>query len=91
VEASNIGVKNLSPTQIQAIGYANIPSDLDIALGLCISWVVEIHFLKTRQLVNTVKLFFAVPASNIGIRHRYVPQLANLIVSWTTRAELGCT
>jgi len=34
----------MSPTQIQAIGYANIPSDLNLALGLCISWVNEKHF-----------------------------------------------
>jgi len=36
-----LGVKNLSPTQTQAIGYKNIPSDLHLALGLCISLVVD--------------------------------------------------
>jgi len=41
VEASNTGVKNLPPTQIQTIGCANIPNDLHLALGLCISWVIE--------------------------------------------------
>jgi len=39
--ASILGVKNLSPTQTQAIGYTNIPSDLHLALGLCISLVVD--------------------------------------------------
>jgi len=44
VEAKIIEVKNLSPTQIHAIGYANIPSDLHLALRLCISWVFAKHF-----------------------------------------------
>jgi len=35
-----LGVKKLSLTQIKAIGYTNIPSDLHLALGLCISLVV---------------------------------------------------
>jgi len=38
-----------------------------IALGLCISWVIEINFVKNRQLVITmVKYIFAVEASNTG-------------------------
>jgi len=52
VEASNIGVKNLSPTQIQAIGYANIPSELHLALGLCISWIFEKHFCENQTASN---------------------------------------
>jgi len=44
--ASIIGLKNLSPIQTQAIGYANIPSDLQLAIGLCISWFVEINCEK---------------------------------------------
>jgi len=52
VEASNIGVKNLSPTQNQAIGCDNIPIDFHLTLGLCISWVVEKNFVKMKQLVN---------------------------------------
>jgi len=59
VDTADIGIKNLSPTQIQAIGYAIIPSHLHLALGLCISWVIEKHFVKTRLLVITmVKYIF---------------------------------
>jgi len=40
------------PFVIQAISYANIHSDLPLALGLCIRWVIEKHdCVKTRQLV----------------------------------------
>ena len=44
--ASILGVKNLSPTQTQAIGYKNIPSDLHLALRLCISLVVDKNYVK---------------------------------------------
>jgi len=43
-----------NPSTTQIIGYANIPSDLHLALGLSISWVVEKHFVKTRMLVITM-------------------------------------
>jgi len=45
-EARIVGVKNLSPTPTQAFGYANIPSDLQLALGLNISRVVEKDHVK---------------------------------------------
>jgi len=71
LEAANIGVKNLSPTQTQA-GYENMPSDLDISLGLCIYWVIAIHIVKSRQLVITmVKYAFAVAASILGVKNFY--------------------
>jgi len=54
--ASILGVKNLSPTQTQAIGYTNIHSDLHLALGLCISLVVhEIHFEIGLLVITMVK------------------------------------
>jgi len=49
-----LGVKNLSPTQTQAIGYKNIPSDLHLALGLCISLVVDKKHVKIGLLVITM-------------------------------------
>jgi len=36
-----VGVKSLLHTQTQAIGYSNIPSDLQLALRLINSWVDE--------------------------------------------------
>jgi len=47
-------VKNLSPTQTQAIGYTNIPSDIHFALGLCISLVVFKNHFKIGMLVITM-------------------------------------
>jgi len=49
--ASILGVKNLSPTQTQAIGYTNIHNDLHLALGLCISMVVHKNHFKIGLLV----------------------------------------
>jgi len=52
--ASILGVKNLSPTQTQAIGYPNNHSDLHLALGLCISLVVHKNHFKIGLLVITM-------------------------------------
>jgi len=55
----------LSPKQTQAIGYVNIPSHLPLALGLCISWVVEKNFVKNRQLIiSMVKYDFCCSSIN---------------------------
>jgi len=63
--ASILGVKNLSPTQTQAIGYTNIPSDLHLAFGLCISLVVFKNHFKIGLLVITmVKYVFCSSSFN---------------------------
>jgi len=63
--ASILGVKNLSPTQTQAIGYTNIPSDLPLVLGLCISLVVYKNHFKIGLLVITmVKYVFCCSSFN---------------------------
>jgi len=63
--ASILGVKNLSPTQTQAIGYTNIHSDLHLALGLCISLVVHKNHFKIGLLVITmVKYVFCSSSFN---------------------------
>jgi len=95
-----LGVKNLSPTQTQAIGYTNIPSDLHLALGLCISLVVFKNHFKIGLLVITmVKYVFAAAASILGVtkpvthknpsnwlyKHSQLPSLSFWIVH-----QLGC-
>ena len=52
--ASILVGKNLSPTQMQAIGYTNISSDLHLAFGLCISFVVFKNQAKIGLLVITM-------------------------------------
>jgi len=52
--ASILRVKKLPPTQTQAIGYTNIPSDLHLALGLCICLVVFKNQAKIGMLVITM-------------------------------------
>ena len=70
VAASILGVKNLSPTQTQAIGYTNIHSDLHLALTLCISLVVHKNHFKIGLLVITmVKYVFAAAASILGVKN----------------------
>jgi len=54
VAASILGGKNLSHTQTQAIGYTNIPSDLHLALRMCISLVVFKNQAKIGMLVITM-------------------------------------
>jgi len=54
VAASILGGKNLSPTQTQAIGYTNIPSDLHLALRMCISLGVFKNQAKIGMLVITM-------------------------------------
>jgi len=58
VAASVVGVKNLSPTKIQAIGYINIPNELQLQFGLSISLVVEKNNIKIRQLLITMVNIF---------------------------------
>ncbi len=67
VAASILIVKKLSPTQTQAIGYKNIPSDLHLALGLCISLVAHKNHVKIILLVITMVNFFAIAASILGV------------------------
>ena len=63
--ASILGVKNLSPTQTQAIGYTNINSDLHFALGLCISLVVFKNYFKIElRVITMVKYVFCCSSFN---------------------------
>jgi len=50
--ASILGAKKLSPTQTQAFGYTNFPSDLHLALRLCISLVVFNDHFKIELLAS---------------------------------------
>jgi len=78
--ASILGVKKPALTQIQAIGYTNIPSDLHLALGLCISIVV----FKKIPVITMVKYVLCCSTFNSWskkpVTHRnQKPKLFNLL------------
>jgi len=54
VAPSILIVRNLSPTQTQAMGYTNIPSDLQLDFGLCISLFIHKKHAKFRHIVITM-------------------------------------
>jgi len=49
--ASILGVKKLSPTQTQVVGYINILSDLQLAFGMDHQICFSQNHVKIRQLV----------------------------------------